>query len=62
MSNDSTIPSQLGPIDTMPSSLGASARDLRPGRTQTSRSRPGVVLVAVLGLVIVYLVSLATGA
>ena len=59
MSNDSTIPSQLGPIDTMPASLGAPDSGLRPRQTEGSGAWPRVVLLAVLGGVILYLVSLA---
>ena len=60
MSCDSTIPSQLGPVDTMPTSLGAPASDARPRRVERSRPWAGIVLAAVIGMVIVYLVSLAT--
>ena len=60
MSNDSTIPSQLGPVDTMPTSLGAPASPARPRRAERSRPWAGIVLAAVIGMVIVYLVSLAT--
>ena len=60
MSCDSTIPSQLGPVDTMPTSLGAPASPARPRRAEPSRPWAGIVLAAVIGMVIVYLVSLAT--
>jgi hypothetical protein len=62
MSCDSTIPSQLAPIDTMPTSLGAPASYARPRRAQPSGPWAGIVLAAAIGMVIVCLVYVATGA
>jgi hypothetical protein len=60
MSNDSTIPSQLGPVDTMPSQLGpATGMGRQPGADSASPwSR--LLVFAAAGALIVYLVSLYT--
>jgi hypothetical protein len=46
MSNDSTIPSQLGPIDTMPSQLGPATGMSRHPRRAKGSVWPGYLLMA----------------
>jgi len=55
MTNHSTIPSQLSPIDTMPSLLGP-AEGLAPQRRPAKASPwPRVGLIAIAGALLVYL-------
>lgn len=59
MPNDSTIPSQLGPIDTMPSQLGSADGGFRPRRMATPSPWPRLFLIALAGALVVYLLGLA---
>lgn len=61
MSNENTIPSQLSPIDTMPSQLGQVAGDLRARKAAPASRWTRVLLIALAGIVVVYLVRIATG-
>jgi len=55
MSNDSTIPSQLGPVDTMPSQLGPAAGMPRQSRRPPSTPWTTYALVAAVAVLSVYL-------
>ena len=54
MSNDSTIPSQLGPVDTMPSTLGPAAGMPRQPRRDTSSPWVTYVLLAAVAVLSFY--------
>jgi len=54
MKNDSTIPSQLGPVDTMPSQLGPAEGLARQRRPAKASPWPRVVLIAIVGVLLVY--------
>jgi hypothetical protein len=61
MSNDSTIPSQLGTVDTMPSQLGAATGMPRQLRPALANPWPRYLLLALAGGLFVYAVSLVIG-
>lgn len=48
MSNDSTIPSQLGPIDTMPSQLGPASGFAHEPRPSSGSTWPGYLFMVAL--------------
>lgn len=61
MSNDSTIPSQLGPADTVPSQLGPATGINRQRRPVKANPWPRYLMLALVAAACVYLLGQLAG-